>query len=128
MKKVDFLAIGDIVVDAFIRLKDAHIHCDLDREGCELCLRFGDKIPYESVTVIPATGNSPNVAISASRLGLNTALMTNLGDDQDGKDCLKVLENENLRKDLIKRTRPSIKNHSLENVGKQLEKIYKNII
>ena len=35
-KKIDFLAIGDIVVDAFIKLQDAHVHCNLDKEGCEL--------------------------------------------------------------------------------------------
>ena len=85
-KKIDFLAIGDIVIDAFIKLKDAHVHCNIDKEGCELCLRFGDKIPYEDVYVIPAVGNSPNAAVCAARLGLITALMTNLGDDQNGKD------------------------------------------
>jgi len=102
MKKLDLLTIGDTVVDAFIRLKDAHIHCDLDREGCELCLRFGDKIPYESVNMIPATGNSSNVAIATSRLGLNTAFLTNLGDDQNGKDCLKILEKEKIDTTFVK--------------------------
>ncbi len=48
-KKIDFLAIGDIVVDAFIKLKDAE---ELINHGTlELCVRFGDKVPYESVTV-----------------------------------------------------------------------------
>jgi ribokinase len=102
MKKVDFLAIGDIVVDAFIKLEDAHVHCNIDREGCELCLRFGDKIPYESVTVIPAVGNSGNAAVSAARLGLSVAFMTNLGDDQNGKECLSVLEKEKIDTALVK--------------------------
>ena len=94
MKKVEFLSIGDIVVDAFIKLQDAHVHCKLDTEACELCLSFGDKVPYESLHVIPAVGNSPNAAVAAGRLGLKTALLTNLGDDQHGKDCLAVLEKE----------------------------------
>ncbi len=94
MKKVDFLAIGDITIDAFIRLKDAHVHCNLDKEGCELCMRFGDKVPYESVTIVTAVGNSPNAAVSASRLGLSSALMTNIGDDLNGQDCLKKLTEE----------------------------------
>ena len=47
---------------------------------------FGDKVPYESVNVIPAVGNSPNAAVaSTARLGLSTALMTNMGDDQTVK-------------------------------------------
>jgi len=93
-QKIDFLAIGDIVIDAFIKLKDAHIHNRVDTEGRELCVRFGDKVPYESVNEVSAVGNSPNAAVSAARLGLNTALVTNIGDDENGLKCLKVLENE----------------------------------
>jgi len=40
MKKIDFLAIGDIVTDTFIKLKDAHIHSKLDIENRELCIKF----------------------------------------------------------------------------------------
>lgn len=89
MGKYDFLAIGDTVVDAFIRIKDASVHCDLNRENCELCVRFGDKVPYESVEVVYAVGNSANAAVSASRLGLKAALMADIGKDSDGKMCLK---------------------------------------
>lgn len=111
MKNIDFLAIGDIVTDAFIRLKDAHVHCNIDKEGCELCLRFGDKIPYESVTVLPAVGNSPNAAVAAARLGLSTALMTNMGDDQNGKDCLAVIEKEKIDKTFIKIEKNKLTNY-----------------
>ena len=93
-QKIDFLAIGDIVIDNFIKLKDAHVHCKIDSDACELCVRFGDKVPYESVNEISAVGNSPNASVSASRLGLNTGLVTNIGDDENGLKCLKVLENE----------------------------------
>jgi sugar/nucleoside kinase (ribokinase family) len=101
MSKIDFLAIGDIVTDAFIKLKDAHVHCNLDKEGCELCVRFGDKIPYESVNVVSAVGNSPNAAVSAARLGLKTALITNIGNDQNGKDCLASLKKDNVSRDYV---------------------------
>jgi hypothetical protein len=50
----DFLAIGDIVTDAFIRLKDAEATCDIDSSNCKLCVRFGDKVPYESVEEVRA--------------------------------------------------------------------------
>ena len=91
-KPYDFVAIGDIVTDAFIRLKDASTHCKLDQSACELCVRFGDKVPYESVEVIPAVGNCANAAVSASRLGLKSALVSTVGDDQNGKECLITLE------------------------------------
>jgi ribokinase len=94
MKKIDFLAIGDIVIDAFIKLKDAHVHCKIDTDACELCLRFGDKVPYESLHVIPAVGNSPNAAVCAARLGLNSAVVTNIGKDQNGEDCLASLKKD----------------------------------
>lgn len=101
MGKIDFLAIGDIVLDAFIRLKDAHVHCKIDTDACELCVRFGDKIPYESVTVVPAVGNSPNAAVCAARLGLNSALVTNIGDDRHGQECLASLKNDKVVTDYV---------------------------
>ena len=111
MKKIDFLAIGDIVIDAFIKIKDAHVHCKVDTEACELCLSFGDKVPYESLHVIPAVGNSPNAAVAASRLGLSTALMTNIGSDQNGKDCLAVLEKEKIDTTFVKIDSDKITNY-----------------
>ena len=101
--KIDFLAVGDVVIDAFIRLTDAHEHKGLDgAESDELCLRFGDKVPYESVDVLYAVGNSPNAAVSAARLGLRTGLITNIGNDQNGLECLKSLQKDNISTDFIK--------------------------
>ena len=84
------------MVDAFIRLEQADVRCDKDREKCFLCLKFADKIPYKDVYIMPAVGNSANASVAASRLGLNSALFTNLGGDSNGKDCLKILKAENI--------------------------------
>ncbi len=101
--KIEFLAIGDIVIDAFIKIKDAHEHKGLDgAESDELCLRFGDKVPYESVDVLYAVGNSPNAAVSASRLGLRTALLSTIGDDRNGQECLDSLKKDNIIIDYLK--------------------------
>lgn len=99
----DFIAIGDITTDAFIRLQDAETHCDIDNENCQLCLRFGDKVPYESVTVVPAVGNSPNASVAAARLGLKSALVSNLGDDRHGDEALKALEQNGVATKLVRR-------------------------
>lgn len=48
-KQYDFVAIGDIVTDAFIKIKDAAVHCNLKNDTCELCVRYGDKVPFEDV-------------------------------------------------------------------------------
>lgn len=102
MKQVDILAIGDIATDVFIKITEAEATCDIGGEHCKLCLNYGGKIPYESALVCYATGNSANVAISSSRLGLNSALMTNMGDDSNGALCLKVLEEEKVDTNFVK--------------------------
>ncbi|MEX2014018.1 MAG: carbohydrate kinase family protein [Parcubacteria group bacterium] len=90
----DLVSIGDIVTDAFIKLKDASVHCGLNHEDCTITMAFGDKIPYESVEVVRAVGNCANAAVAASRLGLSSALVSNLGDDQNGKECLESLKKD----------------------------------
>jgi sugar/nucleoside kinase (ribokinase family) len=87
----DFIAVGDIVKDTFIRLKEAEVK-KIDEEHSTLCMAFGEKIPFESAEVLHAVGNSPNAAVSAARLGLSSALISNLGDDLDGRDSVAVLE------------------------------------
>lgn len=95
-KPLDFLAVGDIVTDAFIELEDAWIETDNPKKDKELCMRFGDKLPYRKVDVIPAVGNSPNAAVAAHRLGLTSAIVTDIGDDAHGDECLKALRTEGL--------------------------------
>ena len=90
--KYDFVALGDITTDAFIRLKDA---TELVDHGTrELCVRFGDKVPYEEVTEILAVGNAANAAVSAHLLGLSSAFITWIGDDDNGKKCLDQLKKQ----------------------------------
>jgi sugar/nucleoside kinase (ribokinase family) len=95
-KQIDILAIGDITIDAFIKLKDVGVNCDIDHKNCKLCFGFGDKVPYESVDVCNAVGNGPNAAVCASRLGLSSAVLTHVGDDQNGKDCIAELQRNNV--------------------------------
>jgi len=103
-EQYDFVAIGDIVIDAFIQLnKDsADVSQDLDTGRKTLQMPFGSKLPYTDVEVINAVGNSPNAAVSAHRLGLNAALVTNLGQDRNGKDCLEALRTEGVHTDYVK--------------------------
>lgn len=106
--KIDFLSIGDIVTDAFIKLKQAKVQGAPDNENYEICIPFADKIPYEEVIVVPAVGNAANAAVSASLLGLKSALLSNIGDDKEGEDCLNALKKSGINTDLIK-INPGIK-------------------
>ena len=101
-KPIDIVTIGDITTDAFIRLQDASVHCKVDHKECELCMRFGDKIPFEYVKVIKGVGNSANAACAAAKLGLRTAIVTNIGDDQNGKDCEKDFQDHNVITSFVK--------------------------
>ncbi len=103
-QQYDFVAIGDIVVDAFIELSKDHadVSIDMDTGRKTLQMQFGSKLPYKDVTVVNAVGNSPNAAVSAHRLGLQTALATNLGNDRYGTDCLNHLRMEGVHTDYVK--------------------------
>lgn len=104
MEQLDFVGIGDTVVDAFIRLKkdEAHTTCRVDTGACEICMPFGAKVPFDYVKVCYAVGNSANACVSASRLGLKSALITNLGNDEDGAKCLASLRNDGVGTDYIR--------------------------
>jgi len=91
---IDFLSIGDTVTEPFIRIKSATVQPGTDKQPPQLCMPFGDKIPYESATVVAAVGNAANAAVSAARLGLGAALHAYVGNDRYGKEILETL-NEN---------------------------------
>ena len=102
MTKFDLVSVGDNATDAFIKLSEAELNCDINKPECKICLRFASKIPYESVTEIPAGGNSSNVVLGATKLGLNTAYLTVVGGDENGKKTLTKLQEVGVKTDLIK--------------------------
>lgn len=91
---MDILAVGDIVTEPFIRLTEAEVHCNDTHEECTLSMPFGDKIPYEFAEVIPAVGNAANAAVAAARLGVSTALATDIGADTVGEGNVQRLKEE----------------------------------
>lgn len=101
MTEFDFVAIGDTVTDAFIRLQDPYAHVDIDHDAREICMRFGDKIPYESVTEVVGVGNAANAAVAAARLGLKTAFVANVGEDRQGEAIIKMFKGEGVATDYI---------------------------
>lgn len=99
--RYDFVAFGDIVTDCFIKLKEARVNCDISDQNCMLCVRFGQKIPFESATEVVAVGNGPNAAVSAAKLGLRAAAATEIGDDANGKACLNKLQESGVSTELV---------------------------
>ncbi|PIR82747.1 hypothetical protein COU20_00660 [Candidatus Kaiserbacteria bacterium CG10_big_fil_rev_8_21_14_0_10_59_10] len=101
--KLDFIAFGDITTDAFIRLKNARVHCKINDEDCEICMPFGTKIPFESVTEVLAVGNGPNAAVACARLGLQSGLVAHVGGDANGEACLAALKERGISTEFIER-------------------------
>jgi ribokinase len=100
MSQLDFLAIGDIVTEPFIRLKEAEIVTKPDGE-VDIAMRYGDKIPYDYVVQMPAVGNAANAAVSAARLGATSGLNAYVGKDPLGDECLAVLKTQNVNIDYM---------------------------
>lgn len=91
MPSIDFLAVGDITTDTFIKLAEASVQCDANNENCTLSMPWGDKIPYESATVVAGVGNAANAAVSAARLGLASGLLSSTGRDAGGDGNIAAL-------------------------------------
>jgi len=89
----DLIAIGDTSRDVFNVVPEETAYCSIDTKECVIVFNYGDKIIVkELVTTIG--GNSANVAVGASRLGLNSALYTQIGDDEVGQVIVSELKKE----------------------------------
>ncbi len=95
-QKLDVLAIGDVVTDAFIKLLDDRAMTYENEKGKWLAMPFGTKIPFDHAEVIEAVGNASNAAVCFARLGLNSGLVSNVGSDQHGRDIIKALEKQDV--------------------------------
>lgn len=91
------VSIGDSVLDTFLRVHDASVACQVKRDDCLLCFKFGEKLPLTSITRIPAAGNASNIAIGASRLGWNAAIVSVLGQDALGDEILARWKEEGVQ-------------------------------
>jgi len=100
--KYEILAVGDPTIDCFIRLKDARATCDINDENCQLCVRFGDKVPYEFALEVPAVGNAANAAVACARLGLSAAFSGSVGDDERGTRIIEAFRSERVATELIR--------------------------
>jgi sugar/nucleoside kinase (ribokinase family) len=88
----DVISIGDIVTDAFIKLIDDEAVTYQNEQGKWLAMPFGTKLPFDHAEVVEAVGNAANAAVAFSRLGLDSAFVTNVGADAHGRDMIKALE------------------------------------
>ena len=97
----NIITIGDSTLDTFLIIDDATLQCDLSREHCRLCLNYADKVPITHATQ-SIGGDAANVAVGCKKLGLKTAVVSELGDDVNGKVIKDGLKKAGVNIDMVK--------------------------
>ena len=91
--QLDVLSVGDVVIDAFIKLLDKEEKVEHEKNGDTwLAIPFGTKIPFDHADVIPAVGNASNASVAFAKLGLKSGLVANIGNDGQGREILQALD------------------------------------
>jgi sugar/nucleoside kinase (ribokinase family) len=67
--------------------------CRIDTKECLIAFSYGDKIPVKNLE-FSIGGNAANNAVGAKRLGINSAIVLTLGDDNIGNMILERLKAE----------------------------------
>lgn len=102
-QQIDVISVGDTVVDDFIRLfEDQGKVVDNGKGDKWLSIPYGMKVPFEKSTVIYGVGNAANAAVNFAKLGLNSSLCTNLGNDEHGREVVRTLDKKDVDTSLIK--------------------------
>lgn len=91
MSQTDVLCVGDVVSDAFIKLKDDRAEVHNTNKGPVLSMPFATKIPFDHAEILNAVGNAANASINFSKLGLKAGFVTNVGGDSAGRDIISTL-------------------------------------
>ncbi len=110
----DLITIGDPTLDTFIIIDEeaAKLQCGLYQNDCLLCLNYADKIPFEK-TDHSLGGNAANLAVGCKKLGLNTAIIAEIGDDINGFVIKEELEKQKINTNFLKITKKAQTRYSI---------------
>ncbi len=92
--KYDLITIGDSTLDVFLDIDEATLSCELKKEQCLLCFDYAEKIPVTAVVKVPGAGNSSNAAVGGRRLGMKSAVVSIVGNDDTGQEIIAGWEKE----------------------------------
>jgi ribokinase len=91
----DIVCVGDAKIDIFLTLHQTREHLRYMEKTNELCIKFGEKVIVDKAEMLVG-GDATNVAVGASRLGLNTAIVAEIGKDEFAQKIINTLKNENV--------------------------------
>lgn len=96
----DIVCVGNAKIDTFLTLHETNTHLRLIKETNELAIKFGEKIAVEKAEILLG-GNAANVAVGTSRLGLETALVAEIGKDEFAQKIISTLSKENVNTEKV---------------------------
>lgn len=99
----DVVCVGNAKIDTFLTLHQANKHLRYASNTNELCIKFGEKISVDKAEILLG-GNAANVSIGTSRLGLNTAIIAEIGNDEFAQKIINTLSEENVNTAKVIRT------------------------
>lgn len=100
----DVVCVGGATVDLFLLIDPNNPHIKFDQSSNELSIHLGDKIVLES-SKLTVGGNANNVAVGLKKLGLNSALVAEVGEDEFAHDVLDSLRRHKIPTNLLKKTK-----------------------
>jgi sugar/nucleoside kinase (ribokinase family) len=100
--RFDLLCVGDVAVDVYLTVSELDAVAESGESGRRLVLPFGAKIACDVTTTVAAGGNSANVAVACSRLGLRVGLVAYAGTDRAGRDAVDALHDEGVDSFLVR--------------------------
>lgn len=108
---LDLLSIGDASLDVFLTPSESESFCRIDNKECFISFTYGDKIPVKRME-ITVGGNAANNAVGTRRLGINSALVTTMGEDIVGQQILSIIESEGVNTTFVITQPASSSNYS----------------
>src|SRR4030065_1897305 len=88
---LDLLAIGDVCIDLYLKVEDKDATTDKHSVKPKICFYHGSKIPVKSLKTNIA-GNAVNIAVGATKLGMKSAIYTEMGDDEYADRIVRELD------------------------------------
>jgi ribokinase len=101
-RRFDVICVGDVAVDLYLTLPEESAVVESSDTGRHLVLPFGGKIACDVTATVAAGGNSANVAVACSRLGLRVALAAYVGSDRMGREAVESLHAEGVDSSLVR--------------------------
>lgn len=103
MQEFDLVTIGDALIDHFLTIHNDSKFSEIKPDTHQFCFISGSKIMVDT-SEFHLGGNACNVAVGSSRLGLHTAIVAEIGQDEFSQKITLGLQKNNVDMSRLKQT------------------------